>query len=468
MKKLIDKTNSKLLTGLLLLIVLSLISSCRKEWLEKKANKNQSIPETLKDYQALLNNDIGGINVWAPALIEVASDGHFTTESAWSSALPNERNAYTWTQSTPYNEFYAWNYIYSRLYYPNFVLDGLKTFKTSNDTESKQLNEIRAQALFLKAESYYLLSQHYAQPYSPNSAANDQGIVVQESSDFMKPVSRVSAKETYDLILGYLKEAVEYLPATPKILTQASSSAAYALLARTCLVMQDYTGALEYSDKSLQLKNTLIDFSGLSLTSGFIGKFNMEVLFHDEFYTSELSGFITSACLIDPVLYNSYDNNDLRKSAFFNKAGDNITFKGNYNNNPSSLFCGIAVDEVFLIRAECYARKGNTTAAMKDLNDLLKTRWKKQNGISTYVDQTAINADDALIKILDERKKELLLRGLRWSDLRRLNMEDRFKVTLSRTIGGKTYILEPNSYKYTFPIPLNILEKAHVPQTTGW
>src|SRR5690606_30279770 len=114
------------------------------------------------------------------------------------------------------------------------------------------------------------------------------------------------------------------------------------------------------------------------------------------------------------------------------------------------------------------ARQGEVDLAMKDLNALLRTRWRKVNGVSTYVDQSAADASAALKLILTERRKELLLRGLCWTDLRRLNLEEPFKKTLSRTIDGKTYKLEPGSFRYTFPIPDEILSKSGMKQNPGW
>jgi hypothetical protein len=110
---------------------------------------------------------------------------------------------------------------------------------------------------------------------------------------------------------------------------------------------------------------------------------------------------------------------------------------------------GLAVDEIYLIKAECRARAGDRDGAMDVLNTLLKARWKT----GTFVAYTAANADEALLIVLKERKKELLLRGLGWTDLRRLNREPKFAVTLQRKAGGVTYTLPPNDPRYAFPIP---------------
>jgi hypothetical protein len=129
-----------------------------------------------------------------------------------------------------------------------------------------------------------------------------------------------------------------------------------------------------------------------------------------------------------------------------------INFKGSYSGSGLvATFDGIANDELYLIRSECYARTGNINAAIADLNGLLKKRWKT----GTFVPVTTSDAKAALKLILSERKKELIFRGLRWSDLRRLNTDEQFKVTLYRHIGGQQYSLTPGDKRYVMPIPDN-------------
>lgn len=68
---------------------------------------------------------------------------------------------------------------------------------------------------------------------------------------------------------------------------------------------------------------------------------------------------------------------------------------------------------------------------------------------------TASDEEAALELILNERRKELPFRGLRWSDLRRLNKEG-YNITLQRKL-DKNYILPPNDRRYVLPIPHTVL-----------
>jgi hypothetical protein len=155
--------------------------------------------------------------------------------------------------------------------------------------------------------------------------------------------------------------------------------------------------------------------------------------------------------VVDSNLYVSYADNDLRKTKFFTIL-DNLPqyprFVGSYDFDGNK-YDGLATDEMYLIRAECYARTGNANAAMKDLNTLLVTRWKT----GTFIPYVAASADDALNQILAERRKELVYRGLRWTDLRRLNENNQSAITLQRNVNGLLYRLTPNDPKYALPIP---------------
>ncbi len=114
---------------------------------------------------------------------------------------------------------------------------------------------------------------------------------------------------------------------------------------------------------------------------------------------------------------------------------------------------GLDVPEVMLTKAECLARTGKTSEAMEVLNTLRKKRFAPAD----YQDLSAANADDALQIVLDERRRELMSRWIRFFDQKRLNKEARFAKTVTRVFLGETFTLEPNSNRYVFPIATNYI-----------
>jgi len=268
------------------------------------------------------------------------------------------------------------------------------------------------------------------------------------SSNVNLTIKRSSVQQTYDQMISDLLQAAPLLPITPLYPTRPSRPAVYALLSRIYLSQENYGKSMLYADSCLQLQNTLMDFNQLSIGAYDPGipQFNKEVIFW-----TELSMYATTdnyVYIADPGLVQSYAPNDLRTSIFFFTHSGNIAFWGTYIGDGYNNFGGIATDEMYLTRAECYARAGNTTLALNDLNTLLQKRY--QTG--TFTNLTAASADAALALIVAERRKELCFRNLRWSDLRRLNKDPRFQITLTRTINGQAYTLPPNASRYVLPL----------------
>jgi starch-binding outer membrane protein, SusD/RagB family len=207
----------------------------------------------------------------------------------------------------------------------------------------------------------------------------------------------------------------------------------------------------------LQINNSLIDYNSLSSSSSYpISRFNSEVLFH----AAQLPTLVYSGwARVDSNLYNSYASNDLRKTIYFKQFSDStFYFRGSYDGSVS-LFFGLAIDEVYLIRAECEARLGNISEAMTDLNGLMVNRWLT----GTFTPFTATNSQDALNIVLTERRKELLMRDSRWMDIKRLNKEGG-NIDLTRNLNGLLYHLTANDNNFALPIPEYVISLTGIVQ----
>lgn len=440
-----------------------LLQSCSKSWLEAKVDLKQAVPATVKDFQAMLDNFTIMNQSSTSGSMEVAADGHYYTDAAWNTYKGTlVQNAYTWSANVPYNAVSSWNGPYTAIAYLNVILD---ESKKSTEEDAEELNSVIGQALFTRAFLFYQIAQEYAPPYDENNASNTLGIPLRLTSDIAIPSSLSTLKQTYDQIITDLNTAVDLLPIEQLYTTRGSRIAAFGLLARVYLTVGDHNNALTYSSRYLDLKHDLLDYSTISPTARFIGD-NVEIAY---LRLHSAGNQLTSNYLVSPDLMELYESGDLRKKVFFRANDVGYLFKGTYGRTATAMFAGIATDEIYLIRAECRARTGDLAGAMKDLNDLLRTRWEKNlDGTTMYEDQTASTETEALRIILEERRKQLILRNVRWSDLRRLNMDNRFKTTITRTVDGQTYTLEPGSFRYTFPIPQDIIAASGMQQNPGW
>ncbi|MEF9931834.1 MAG: hypothetical protein RR770_06000, partial [Bacteroidales bacterium] len=115
---------------------------------------------------------------------------------------------------------------------------------------------------------------------------------------------------------------------------------------------------------------------------------------------------------------------------------------------------GLNTMDIILIAAECYARRatGNDLKESADLYNYLR-----DNRIENNVHVSFANAEEALRKVLDERRRELVNLGIsRLIDLKRLNKDPRFAKTITHTDGlngTQKWTLEPNDPRYVFPLP---------------
>lgn len=434
---------------LLWLTCLTLLSAaCNKEWLEAKPDKALVLPTTVNDYQALLDNygNSGALSKSSVTMGESSTDDHYITYDTWLSFSVLNRNLYVWAKEI-YDSDYSgdWSGSYESILYTNVALEGLEKVPV-NPVNETAWRSVKGQGLAQRAFNYFNLSQVFCKPYNPATAATDLGLPLKMSADVNEKVSRSTLQETYDLILNDLLAAKTMLPDIQPVKNRPSSITVAGLLARIYLSMGRYEDAYKNADEYLEHTNSLLDYNTIdsALTYPFPA-LNEEVTWHCELALSLMYG--NRSGIVDTLLYRSYASGDLRKKLFFTTGG--VMFRGMYSGRRNTLFCGIATDEMYLIRSECLARMNRIDDAMNDLRTLLETRYAP----GTYISPVVSNETEALKVILLERRKQLYLRGVRWSDLRRLNPDPRFQVTLKRVFNGEEYILPPNDLRYTFPLP---------------
>ncbi len=447
-------------------VTLVLTTSSCKKYLDEKAIKTQTIATTVTDAQSLLD-DFLGMNYTAPPLVAAFMDDDFyVTDTYFDGGMSTTRQLLIKWDPSAVDFDPNWKVTYQFISQANVALETLDKLKPE-EKQGAAYNLARGGALFFRAFYHHLLAIPYCKAYNAASASTDLGIPYKKKSDINDPTVRLSVKDSYEAMIADLKEAVSILPVSTTTIARPSRVAAFGLLARIYLSMNDYPNALIYSDSALRLNSTLMDYNSFipyspTTTATPFPMGNSEDIFHAVGQGASLFG--SENCITDSILYNSYDVNDLRKTLFFatTTVGPNThCFRGSYEPFSGYPFAGIATDELFLIRAESYARQGNTSAALADLNTLMSYRWKT----GTFVNFTAATASDALKIILKERRKELIQRNeIRFSDLKRLNLDPNFAITIRRTIKGVVYSLPPNDLRYQLLLPVSVVQTSGIPQ----
>ncbi|KKO89695.1 hypothetical protein AAW12_19020 [Sphingobacterium sp. Ag1] len=446
---------------LLSLLCLLFLWGCNPSFLDVKNNKSQLVPSTLTDFEMLLNkypvmNTSTGNGLGIASSDEIAVD-----DNIWLALKKlQDKNAYVWSKDLFEGEDVPdWNNPYQTVLYANLVLDGLQKLKGKEQDESTRL-KLEGYALFFRAKSFFTLAMHFAAPWG-DTDNETFGIPLRLDYDPTLISKRATVTQTYAQIERDLLQALDQLPKQVPVLYLPGRACAMIMLARLYLVKSDFEKALTYAGMALNEGYSLLDYNsikpGASYTFPASGIGNKEFLLFEN--ANQVEYFSKTKLTVPTSFVDMFDGNDLRKSYFFTKVGNLYQYKGSYLGS-ASLFTGIALDEAYLIKAECLVRLGKVNDGLKALGELLKYRYKPGTA-PEYKDMTQ---EKALELVLLERRKELYLRGHRWYDLRRLNREDHLKTDLKRTVNGIEYLLPARDRRYTFPVPDEVVIKSDVLQ----
>ncbi|MEC3881949.1 RagB/SusD family nutrient uptake outer membrane protein [Parapedobacter sp. 10938] len=437
--------------------IVALFCSCQ-EFLSEKPSSSLAVPNTLKDLQAIIDYQ-ARMNAYYPPSGDIGADYYYLRDADWQARPEYARDTYTWQPTVEIEQ--DWSTAYNRIFHTNVVLEAIDDVSLGGMTEADR-RHIKGSALFLRGWTYLQLAQLFVPPYLPGDEDSPYGIPIRLIADINAKTVRATVGETYQQIASDLKEAANLLPDRALLATRPSKPAAFGALSRAYLSMGNYEEALHYANLVMTLKNDLIDYNTLNTSDNNpFRELNDEVLFHATLLGVS-AALIPSIARVDTNLYRSYTDTDLRKELFyFERSDGSIQFKASYDGSSAGTFSGLATDEVYLTKAESLIRLGRIAEGMETLDELLQTRWAG----GTYQTRQWEGEDDALARVLEERRKQLAFRGgIRWMDLRRLNTDPRFQTTLNRVVEGNVFTLPPQDKRYTFLIPSSVIQQSGIEQ----
>ncbi|MFB9054028.1 RagB/SusD family nutrient uptake outer membrane protein [Formosa undariae] len=365
-----------------------------------------------------------------------------------------------------------WDASYEVIVNANRAIDGGEKIETSNTLEQNAINQLVGEAYAIRALTYFDLVRMFAQPYNYTADASHLAVpVITEVNIDVTSPSRNTVNEVYTQVKADLMSALNLLQ-DEKGEGRFSKGAVNGLMARVALYEEDNINAITYSSEVIDnggyalISNT--DYSTLWSTD-----FNTETLFEivntvsDNEGSNSLGHFFSvkgyADALVTTDLYNLYDAQDVRVQAVLSgekpSAETNALFVNKFPNETTGddNIKILRLAEQYLIRAEAYAKGGETTLAQADLNAVIK----RANPDASDITETGTAL---LSRILEERRKELAFEGHRLFDLNRNKMD--IKIIQS----DKELVISYPNDKFILPIPLSeINSNPNIePQNTGY
>lgn len=406
--------------------------------------KGLILPERVSDYEGLLNSRTL-TQTFQVSLLHFTDDNLNSFDALNQSAVAN---AYYWRPIITINQKAdpeVWGPLYNVIYSANVIINDVME-ATDGTMEKKE--QVMGEALVIRANCYLDLLTVFAKAYNPATAATDPGLPLVTSINVTdKAPMRSSVKATLDLMISDVLKAAASVPISNLNRYRVTKYVAYGLLSRIYLYMADYVNAKKYAEMALVAPHSTLNYNSFASDMDFPDyELSPEVLWQ----RTSIDYSAPSSMLYSVDLKTYFNNDDIRYTFLTTTSNAGLgrgSLPGNYN-------FGISFPEMELTKAEVLARQGNFTNSMIIVNALRKNRIKT----GAYVDQNASTGEEALIKVLAERRRELAYSGLRWFDMKRLDQDGRMPVVKRLNLDTQVIdaTLAPHSAQYTFEIPVRV------------
>ena len=383
----------------------------------------------------------------------VPGSGRYRTDTQW---------IYSDRSTSP-----LWSHAYYTIARANNVINNLDD-KVGKDATQQQVNNVKAEALFIRALCYFDLVITYCQPYNYNATEDDKmGVPLVLVTENGKP-ARDSKENVYNQIVADLLQAEsimadDYVRAgvTDKAATP-TKPAIQALLSRVYLYMNKWQEAADYATKVISNKKYELApadayaamFSAATAPEG--GEIIFEVYGSDknEYWdnsgwahlpyttTTDDKGSHGDVCATKD-LYDLYSEGDVRKSMF--KQHGNDYFPTKYSGKPKDSdpkYTNVPIlrlSEMYLNRAEAIINGASIqgVTAESDLRKIATVRGASQTAAATKQG------------VFDERRRELAFEGHITADYARCNKS----MTRKDFDDSKNKDVAFPSYMWALPIP---------------
>jgi starch-binding outer membrane protein, SusD/RagB family len=469
----------------ILIFFVSLFYSCSKDFLDVNNTEQLFRESYVKDltsteeylrgvyYNLSFNVESGESNSTYPELVA----DNLRPLSGTSS--PATSSHYNWTQeavvSAARNLNLLWKSSYMTIRMCSFIIDNVDKYRGEGP---EWADNIKGQALAVRALIYFKLINIFAQPYTFTAEAGHPGVPYITTSDITQSYTRQSVNEVYDGMISDLLKAIGVLPETVADTRYMNRTAAKALLARVYLFKEDFTNAKKLAEEVVNLVPLLTTAAGYPNDIFKLkAPANTETLFQlTPLSPNSLGRWVRRSpvkfCATTDVagMLMEYPN-DIRRSwvkdtvvsgskfQLIKKFPIAVTPEFPLITNPDLAYYTpvLRSSEMALTAAEAAARTGDENTARSYLNAIRK----RADPSIAEVNASGVALIDSIYR---ERRKELSFEGLRMFDLQR------WKIGVLRTDvlpGSPNKLAYPNN-KAISPIPLDEVRLVGMSQNDSY
>lgn len=436
-----------------IVLVLALFSSCN--YLDVTPT-GKVIPESVTDYRAMLTSAYSRIP-YHKRLLTIRADevvpfmyGYFFNNyvdlALWEDVNPD-----------PMTPTYQWTDIYNIIFYANSVADGV--MGADIDTHSDSREQLKGEALLLRALMHFELLNMYAKYYDPATATTDRGIPLALKVDVDQAYKPYTVEQVYAQVLTDIEDGinlmeVEEQPAATRY--RFSLKAAKAFKTKVLLYQRKWAEALEVAEDILS-SCALTDMNGDDRVPPYENTSVEAILSLDGIRTIDLvADMVMNSSFME--LYNlekAEDDSylDRRVGMYFEESWTGEMGIKKYGNNKAERATLRSAD-VWLMAAEAAAHDAGKLGIAKGyLKQLLEKRLEPGYYNERVMLIDGMNQEQLLVEIQDERGRELALEGQRWFDLRRTTRPRIEKSFMDMNFEEHRAVLEKDDSRYVIRFP---------------
>lgn len=449
----------------LLLVVFVSITSCNDDFLEVTP-KGKRIADKTSDYFNLLENTSPHQSITSSAAPNYLADDILSISPYFESAMSlSQQNLFKWE-----DDVYRSDENGEELYQLQSLYTFNKIINEVMDSEGGTLEEkksIQAEALGNRAWTHFYLVNLFGKPYNEATATTDLGIPIIKEADVTETqFTRATVKEVYESIIEDLKIALPNLPDFYHRI-HMNKAAGYFILGKAYAYMGKFSEALnafnECSKYTVGTAGQPLELWNLNTES--YPLFPLIPNVKSSFFVRQIMVAETfgNEFAVTPEVIALFDKNTDQRFKQFLSLGQ--AFSGGeplvdgmelYRKaKPFLVTYEGQLADLYLFKAECKARLGDLGGAVADVEFLRKHRMPEPN--ATVPANIASNQTELIKFIIDERRREFAMEGIRWFDMRRLSVDPLFSGKVYThymyDVDGtfKTITLRPERFTLRFP-----------------